>query len=117
MNEHVKPRKEDHMADATTAELLAEAQDLLGKAERSLARLSRRLPSIVKGVIKNGDAQSLGALRQIELQALAHSETGRAYLIIVQLHQALYAASSDAGLEAAAPPAGDDDVVIFSSGR
>lgn len=113
MNHH---RKEDHMAD-TTPELLAEAQDLLGKSERALARLSRRLPAIVKGIIKNGDAQALGALRQMELQALAHSEPGAAYLAIVELHQILFAASTDAGLEGGAPPAGDDDVVIFSSGR
>lgn len=115
MNHH-DHRKDNQMAE-TTAELLAEAQDLLGKSERALARLSRRLPNIVKGIIKNGDAQALGALRQMELQALSHSESGSAYLAIARLHQALYAASSDAGLEGGAPPAGDDDVVIFSSGR
>jgi len=101
----------------TSAELLEEAQLLLGKAERSLARLSRRLPAIVRGIIANGDATSLGALRQMELQAMSHADPGTAYLTIVQLHQALYAASADAGLEGGAPPDDDEDITIQSSGR
>ena len=101
---------------ANTLELLNEAQELFSKAERPLARLSRRLPAIVRGIIANGDAATLGALKQMELQALAHQAPGSAYLTIVQAHQALYAASEAAGLESP-PPAGDDDIVIFSSGR
>jgi len=113
MNEHWKGQD---MSEPTN-ELLDEAQMLLGKAERSLARLSRRLPIIIKGVIANGDATALGALRQMELQALAHSEPGLAYLTIARLHQTLFAASSDAGLEGGPAPDGDDDIVIQSSGR
>lgn len=100
-----------------TNELLTEAQQLLGKAERSLARLSRRLPAIVKGIIANGDAAAIGALRQMELQALAHRAPGDAYLTVVRLHQTLFTASTDAGLEGGPAPDGDDDIVIQSSGR
>lgn len=115
MNELTNTRKDRRMA-GNTPELLNEAQELFSKAERALARLAKRLPVVVKGVIANGDAESLGALKQMELQALAHHAPGSAYLTIVQAHQALYAASAAAGLESP-PPAGDDDIVIFSSGR
>lgn len=114
MNEHIT-RKDRSMA-GNTLELLNEAQELFSKAERPLARLARRLPAIVRGVIANGDAEALGALKQMELQALAYQAPGAAYLTIVQAHQALYAASETSGLESP-PPAGDDDIVIFSSGR
>lgn len=111
MNHH---RKEDHMP--TTQDNLNEAQELFAKAERALARLSRRLPVIVKDIIASGDASSLGALKQMEMQALSYQAPGSAYLTIVQAHQALYAAEVESGLSSA-PPVGDDDVVIFSSGR
>lgn len=104
------------MAELTN-ELLSEAEVLLAKAERALARLARRLPIIVKGIIANGDAQTLGALRQMELQALSYQAPGDAYLTTVRLHQTLFAASEASGLEGGPAPSGDDDIVIQSSGR
>lgn len=101
---------------ATSTELVSEASDLLDKAERALAKLSKRLPVIVKGVIANGDAQALTALKQMELQALSHQGPGSAYLTIVQLHQVLYAAEVEAGLTALPPPPSDDDITVFSGG-
>lgn len=115
MNELTNTRKDRRMA-GNTPELLNEAQELFSKAERALAKLSRRLPVIVDGIIKNGDAMAIGGLDQMELHALARSQPGDAYLTIVRAHKALYAASAAAGLESP-PPAGDDDIVIFSSGR
>lgn len=101
----------------TTMELITEAADLLGKSERALARLSRRMPILVKGIIANGDAAALGAMRQMKLQALAHAAPGAAYLQIVELHETLYAAEIDAGISDLPPPDGGEDITIQSSGR
>lgn len=113
MNEIINPKG----VNMTTAADVTEIKDLFEKAERSLRKLGTRGSFLVRQIIARGDAQGLGALTQIELQALMASVPNAALVDIVRLHQTLTQNAAALGIDVGSPPASDDDIVVFSSGR
>ena len=101
----------------TTANDVTELRALFDDAEKSLRKLSRRGGSLVRQIIARGDANSLGALTQIELQALMSAVPYSALVDIVRLHQTVTQRAQELGIDVGPPPAGDDDITVNSSGR
>lgn len=102
---------------ATSAELIAEGSELFNEAEKATRRLAKRLPAIVRGVVQNGDTASLGALKEMQLQLEAKARTSQVALDLVEYHQELVETLSVLGIDVPPPPVGDDEIVVFSSGR
>lgn len=113
MNELIN-RKDVSM---TTAANVAEIKDLFEKAERALRRLGNRGGNLVRQIIARGDAQGIGALTQVELQALMSSVPNAALVDVVRLHKLLTEYAVAQGIDVGPPPPSDDDIVVYSSGR
>lgn len=101
----------------TTADDVSELKTILENAEKATRKLSKRGPHLIGQIIARGDADSLGALNQMELQALTASVGSKTLLDIIALHKRLTADAQSLGIDVGAPPTGDDDIVIYSSGR
>lgn len=101
----------------TTENDVTELRALFEASERSLRKLGKRGSVLVHQIIARGDADALGALTQIELQALMSAVPNTALVDIVHLHQTLTQRAQEIGIDAGPPPTGDDDIVIYSSGR
>lgn len=114
MNEHVINPKDISM---TTAADVAEIRALFDETEKSLRKLGRRGGALVRQIIARGDAQGLPALTQVELQALMSAVPNAALVEVVRLHQTLTQNAQAIGIDAGPPPASDDDIVVYSSGR
>ena len=115
MNEH-NPPKERRMA--TTPELVAELATVFAETEASSRKLARVAAKVVKGVIANGDAASLGALGQLQLQHKTKMITNQIAYDIVTFHKHLIETAALAGIpDELPPPSGDDDIVVYSTGR
>lgn len=114
MNEHVINPRDIPM---TTAADVAELKELFEDTERSLRKLGRRGGALVRQIIARGDAEALGALTQVELQALMAAVPNASLVDIVRLHQTLTQHAASVGIDVGPPPPSDDDIVVYSSGR
>ena len=101
----------------TTPDDVSELTTIIVDFEKAARKLSKRGPFLIGQIIGRGDAQSIGAIRQLQLQALTTSVGSNALVAGLDLHKQLADDAKSVGIDIGPPPSSDGDAIARSSGR